>query len=575
MVERERIGNWRGLVWRAWRNSDDEVFAGRLFVLVADDPVGGPGMVGLLATGLIYGAAAGLLLFLLLSAEGVALGAIRWDRLVLSLWLGGGAGTIVALVILLVLDRRLTWRQWLGLLTPNVALDMPTFLRPLRRVRQILAREQIFLLAGGLLGGLAGGPIGGLAGAWLFRWLHGLVCLIFPLSEEGASAQHAGWGGVVLFGMLGGMVGWLVTVFVGVLALLLGLGGGSSFVGGFALLFVLLLLGGQVVGLLLGLDPGLPGGLLFGLTGALLGGLFVALVTGPAGGLIAGLFIFLVNGLVSLIRASPHAWRWRWLWFWWRDPPTAARLEEALRQACVEQYAARRIWTEPLRRLDRRRAQLGPVGAFMTLLEHEAWGERFVARHTLVSLGGEAVEPLCALAQDADSPLQRTALWLLENIAADTTERLAGQAPRLLCPRCAVHCGEIPLEVSGRLLTYYGCRACGQSRGFVDWTGPVVAVLDVRMEEEEVKTDGTWWVNWLMRRQLFDFDWVEIVWAMDEEVERFALQVANDTDALRRPRYRQMRCVVAERTALSENTMRILDKVFGEVEVGQVGGANG
>jgi len=48
-------------------------------------------------------------------------------------------------------------------------------------------------------------------------------------------------------------------------------------------------------------------------------------------------------------------------------------------------------------------------------------------------------------------------------------------------------------------------------------------------------------------------------------VERFAVQVGNDTDPFRRPRYRQMRCVVKPECNLSENTLRILDSVFGQV----------
>jgi hypothetical protein len=64
---------------------------------------------------------------------------------------------------------------------------------------------------------------------------------------------------------------------------------------------------------------------------------------------------------------------------------------------------------------------------------------------------------------------------------------------------------------------------------------------------------------------LFDCDWVEINQATDEDIERFAVQLGNDTDPLRRPRYREMRCLVGPECHLSENTLRILKNMFGQV----------
>jgi len=70
----------------------------------------------------------------------------------------------------------------------------------------------------------------------------------------------------------------------------------------------------------------------------------------------------------------------------------------------------------------------------------------------------------------------------------------------------------------------------------------------------------------LARRALFDFDRVEIIRATDEDVERFAMQVGNDTDPLRKPRYAQMRCSLAPNCHLTENTLRILESLFGRVD---------
>jgi hypothetical protein len=60
---------------------------------------------------------------------------------------------------------------------------------------------------------------------------------------------------------------------------------------------------------------------------------------------------------------------------------------------------------------------------------------------------------------------------------------------------------------------------------------------------------------------------LEIILATDEEVEHFAVQVGNDTDPVRSRDYKQMRCTVGPDCKLSANTMRILQRTFGQVEV--------
>jgi hypothetical protein len=65
---------------------------------------------------------------------------------------------------------------------------------------------------------------------------------------------------------------------------------------------------------------------------------------------------------------------------------------------------------------------------------------------------------------------------------------------------------------------------------------------------------------------MFDFDRVEIIRASDEEVERFAMRVGNDTDPVRQGHYPQAQCVVRPGCRLSENTRRVLKKTFGQVK---------
>ena len=65
---------------------------------------------------------------------------------------------------------------------------------------------------------------------------------------------------------------------------------------------------------------------------------------------------------------------------------------------------------------------------------------------------------------------------------------------------------------------------------------------------------------------MFDFDTVEIVRATDEDVERLAMNAGNDTDPVRKARYAHVHCVIAPECRLSENSLRVLEQVFGQVE---------
>ncbi len=184
----------------------------------------------------------------------------------------------------------------------------------------------------------------------------------------------------------------------------------------------------------------------------------------------------------------------------------------------------------------------------------------------VASIGGTAVSSLQTISRQ-NNCVSDVAVQLLRDIAQDTRERLGPRTERLICPRCLVRCGvhraDLPMQFDE---TYYGCRLCYQSREFIDCPNGVVAVLDSGWADAQAQQDGSLRVNWLARRALFDFDRVEIAQASDEDVERFAVQVGNDADPLRRPRYAEMRCVVRPVCGLSENTLRVLESTFGQVQ---------
>lgn len=99
----------------------------------------------------------------------------------------------------------------------------------------------------------------------------------------------------------------------------------------------------------------------------------------------------------------------------------------------------------------------------------------------------------------------------------------------------------------------------------------VVAVLDAGWDGESEKVNYDMLrVNWLRRPKLFDFDWIEIVRASDEDVNRFAAQIGGDDDRWRGQRYPQMVCVVSSDCHLSETTLFKLRQMFGEVQISTV-----
>jgi hypothetical protein len=177
--------------------------------------------------------------------------------------------------------------------------------------------------------------------------------------------------------------------------------------------------------------------------------------------------------------------------------------------------------------------------------------------------GSEIIPTLQEIAEMADDRLAPFALQLLYNIAQESATRYR---PDLLCPTCLVRFGphQLHLHDPNMTIRYYGCRLCGRNRDILQ--GRVTAVLDRAMKPALALEGETLAVNWLARRSLFDFDAVEIRAAADQEVEQFAIQAGNDTDPRRQPTYRRMTCRVARDCPLNENTLRVLQRIFGQVE---------
>jgi hypothetical protein len=183
-------------------------------------------------------------------------------------------------------------------------------------------------------------------------------------------------------------------------------------------------------------------------------------------------------------------------------------------------------------------------------------------------LGGEAVPALQGLARAKSSELRQVAEVMLQDIAAASLRQFKGRPSPVFCPRCLAVYTVHQVHLSWRQsVSYYGCRLCSQNREFLEADRGIIAVLDRNMSQGQTHQDHRLRLNWLARRELFDFTEVEIGQVTDNDVERFVLQVNNDIDAWRRPRYKEMRCLVSSQCRLSENMLRMLGRTFGRVEI--------
>lgn len=291
---------------------------------------------------------------------------------------------------------------------------------------------------------------------------------------------------------------------------------------------------------------------------------------------------------------------YRLLWFWWWRRPSPIELKTAL-QNRIGQIPP--MWQEFLRNLEDKQLEqeklltgsmeladnkfqsqlaspydssphINFLLGLVAQLENDSWQERTVASYTLLPLAkksGGVVDSLQTMIRQRKTSRQtrKIALRLLYQICRETIHHFKG-IPELVCPFCLTHCYphriSLPLR---RPVTYCGCRTCGQSWEWLELKN-IVMVLNSAWSEEMKQQDSILWVNGLRRQTLFDFDWVEIEQASDEEVERFAVQVGNDTDIVRQPGYKRMRCIVSSTCHLSDNTLKILDSVFGQVRLIEV-----
>ncbi len=175
----------------------------------------------------------------------------------------------------------------------------------------------------------------------------------------------------------------------------------------------------------------------------------------------------------------------------------------------------------------------------------------------MLTNGSPLVPLLKAIAYHNGLTLQPFAEQILTKLDENTLTQ--GKALPLICTDCLAHYDQ------GNLLsqTKAHCRICHQNLRY--FPGFIVGVLDRTNDISQHQQDQTIRIGWWPDKKIIDFDRIEILNASDEDVERFVVQLSNDTDPVRRDHLPQITCQIAKDCVLSENTQKILRRTFKSV----------
>jgi len=175
-----------------------------------------------------------------------------------------------------------------------------------------------------------------------------------------------------------------------------------------------------------------------------------------------------------------------------------------------------------------------------------------------------AMAPLLQYLSASSKQVRRAACQAIASI----TTTLQPHLTKLLCRSCLPRFVRQPYAIAGqRSIQVIACRRCQHTTEVTFNVCEVVAVLDAALCQAYAHLGGVVYVRWLQRETLFDFDRMEIVRASEYEVERLCIQVSNDMDAFRQPRYRKMLCTVDTQCDLSQSALNMLKRTFGKVLV--------
>ncbi len=556
MTQLQQTAHTQNMLGRAWRYLDDEIISRKLFEVIANQPaIWSPIVIVLILA--LYGALSGRVLpTLIFQWFGLAALLSRWTLMLIGAFVGGGIGWLG--LVFQIPPNGLTWGEWLKRLLPTLSFDRSW---PLHWI--ILP---VLLPLGSGLGIAFASIILGSRNSFDFG---PAVILLF-----GFTVATSFLGSPKEFGMFQSVASPFTSLILFMVAsvFLTVFDPTSSFREGFGFFnlplrwpLTISFFIGSLTGIIFGRHAGL---LALTISQVMAVAVFELIVLNRL--IIESMFYFYVpmwlaglwlGGLLSLFfpisdddSLAAKLFPYRSWAVWWHRLPQGSELEKVLIES--------KVWSNFAEQIATYRQSPESTGVLINDLRHQDWMQRLMAQITLLVQGHEAIPQLVQISQTSSSNLRSVAQQLLNNIQYDTTQRLARHVGSYYCEACLVQCGQHTLPT----LTYFGCRRCGQWQEFVTFPQGVIAVLaDDEPEISQLK-DGPVRVNWLRRRELFDFDRVEIVDATDEDVERLVVQIGNDTDLVRASRYPEMVCTVASTCRLSDNSMRLLSKTFERVD---------
>lgn len=174
---------------------------------------------------------------------------------------------------------------------------------------------------------------------------------------------------------------------------------------------------------------------------------------------------------------------------------------------------------------------------------------------------------------------RKNILYILKNIKYKLNEKEQLYYESYICPNCLNEIKNEKIYLSDmkkdNQVDISGCFDCEVYSGFMKRPKKIVLIIDshfkkadriITSERDNKDNIVLMKINWFKEKKLFLFDEVEINNASDRDIERFLILVNNDIDEIRKERYKLMICIVNKKCAISDNTKKILDNTFGNVE---------
>ena len=111
-------------------------------------------------------------------------------------------------------------------------------------------------------------------------------------------------------------------------------------------------------------------------------------------------------------------------------------------------------------------------------------------------------------------------------------------------------------------IDYLGCRKCKGNSSLSEEILNVVLMLDKSLEKTYIEDGSMVFVNWFRTKEPVDFDEIRILEADDDDIEKLAGNLLNDTDKGRRERIGIYKVYLNPKLELSPDKINLLKNKF-------------